>query len=381
MRYALNDRGEITKCTAPEDRIGTGRCNHILHQRDGESIDSFLSRASVYNEHVTAYNDRLSQLAPGEIIRPPIEVLATFPESNNANGLQPKWHWAGYLYKEDAGDNDGTDEFTMSQRNALSEEMACKILLGNVTLPSGETIPHAECDALVDVESGKHVCRSKSFLKSGETVVDADQLLEKRMVKLDSGEDVKLSEWLLEESDMNLKFKTLSQALSESSGIPVEECEEWLAHTITVDIIMLNNDRHLGNIGFIHSPSDGKLRFAPLYDHGSALFADRQSDHVDEFNFWEDKNSILSDPSTLGMCPSYEYMDMLFDWYYEHPDRRLRIKMDAFQNACESYNCNNEINGYPESIMKRNKAIMQAQIEELHDQGLLVLENWNPDEW
>lgn len=44
-RLALTVDGRITYCTAPPDKIGMGRCNHVEHQKDGESVEEFVRRS------------------------------------------------------------------------------------------------------------------------------------------------------------------------------------------------------------------------------------------------------------------------------------------------------------------------------------------------
>ena len=43
---ALNDKGEMTYCSSPIDRRGEGRCNHIAHQKENESVEEFTKRMS-----------------------------------------------------------------------------------------------------------------------------------------------------------------------------------------------------------------------------------------------------------------------------------------------------------------------------------------------
>lgn len=45
-RLAMNTEGQLTYCTASEENIGKGRCNHIAHQRPDESPDEFCERAN-----------------------------------------------------------------------------------------------------------------------------------------------------------------------------------------------------------------------------------------------------------------------------------------------------------------------------------------------
>ena len=43
-RLALTVDGNITYCTATDENIGKGRCNHIGHQKDEESQEDFVNR-------------------------------------------------------------------------------------------------------------------------------------------------------------------------------------------------------------------------------------------------------------------------------------------------------------------------------------------------
>lgn len=43
---ALTREGQMTYCSAPEDKRGIGRCNHVEHQRSDESVEDFICRVS-----------------------------------------------------------------------------------------------------------------------------------------------------------------------------------------------------------------------------------------------------------------------------------------------------------------------------------------------
>ena len=57
---ALNNRGEITICTAQNP--GTGNCNHVLHQFEGMSDSEFQSQVDSYNEKLAKAEDYLSHV-------------------------------------------------------------------------------------------------------------------------------------------------------------------------------------------------------------------------------------------------------------------------------------------------------------------------------
>lgn len=46
-RLAMNENGELTYCTAPADKIGQGRCNHVDHQGPEESTTEFIERVNL----------------------------------------------------------------------------------------------------------------------------------------------------------------------------------------------------------------------------------------------------------------------------------------------------------------------------------------------
>lgn len=43
---ALNDKGQLTYCSVPPDKRGSGRCNHVDHQREGENVAEFIERVN-----------------------------------------------------------------------------------------------------------------------------------------------------------------------------------------------------------------------------------------------------------------------------------------------------------------------------------------------
>lgn len=49
-RLALNNKGDMTYCSSSNENIGRGRCNHVIHQRDGENAMEFIARVNEYSE-------------------------------------------------------------------------------------------------------------------------------------------------------------------------------------------------------------------------------------------------------------------------------------------------------------------------------------------
>ena len=49
---ALTEDGRLTYCIAPEDQRGKGRCNHVGHQKEGQSVQNFIKeiKNSAFND-------------------------------------------------------------------------------------------------------------------------------------------------------------------------------------------------------------------------------------------------------------------------------------------------------------------------------------------
>lgn len=78
---ALNKDGGLTYCTAPPEERGKGRCNHVSHQKDGQSVEDFIESVNnniaieeetvhdsspvdeVSQEDIDAYASRIDEIA------------------------------------------------------------------------------------------------------------------------------------------------------------------------------------------------------------------------------------------------------------------------------------------------------------------------------
>lgn len=76
---ALTKDGRITYCTAPEDMRGVGRCNHIAHQKPGQSSSDFIS--SIENEI----------LVEDDSIKDQTEYINTFIDEYTSCSENPNW--------------------------------------------------------------------------------------------------------------------------------------------------------------------------------------------------------------------------------------------------------------------------------------------------
>lgn len=69
---ALNNRGELTWCTAKTP--GSGNCNHVLHQLDGMTDEQFQQEVDNYNETLQKAKDLLKDVG-ATYTKEDIEIL------------------------------------------------------------------------------------------------------------------------------------------------------------------------------------------------------------------------------------------------------------------------------------------------------------------
>ena len=85
-RLALTKDGKMTWCTADEEHIGKGRCNHIAHQKNNETNQEFVARAEKLTKKENFYGpfvpdegylkkleDKLKKAFPQKILQSVIE--------------------------------------------------------------------------------------------------------------------------------------------------------------------------------------------------------------------------------------------------------------------------------------------------------------------
>ncbi len=52
------------------------------------------------------------------------------------------------------------------------------------------------------------------------------------------------------------------------------DCRAYLSRILSLDVLILNTDRHFNNLGFILNDKTNTIREAPIFDNGSSLLSD-----------------------------------------------------------------------------------------------------------
>lgn len=372
-RLPLNKDGKLTYCVAPEERIGRGRCNHILHSYNEETAEEFMERANIELLKID-FEEQISQCEDWETIKPDDKLIYLSTQNGGQlnqedAGLQTKWYWDGHFYKEYLC----LDE--MKQNNSLSEVVYSKFLqLTNM--------PHVDYQFVLEKNSGKAVSKSKNFLPAGARLVPFTEILSDPVPFEDPLTGVttmiNFQEWLQLEDDLGKKMNLICKRVHERCGVEPELTQHYLADMIQVDLLIRNGDRHTGNLAIIELP-DGHSQFAPVYDNGAALYADHGQSHVNLYNYLDEENDIMSSPSVLGMDRTEAYEDLLLSIYEEHPEWRVTVR-SSIEDDLESMDFSELTSFYGETTVNRAREILLDTVDTYIDMGFVVKERQDETE-
>lgn len=169
-------------------------------------------------------------------------------QQGTSEGTQIKYKKGDYWYKKDNRGNEGLVEYLVSN------------FLRYTDLESEEFVMYEY--GTINGQSG---CRSKNFLKHNEELVTLY-----RLYFNEYGKD--LSQVINEMEEMEERIDYVIRFVEKSCGIDIFK---YLGKILTVDMIILNEDRHLNNLALIFDGNSFKP--APIFDNGLSLLTGNQS--------------------------------------------------------------------------------------------------------
>lgn len=91
----------------------------------------------------------------------------------------------------------------------------------------------------------------------------------------------------------------------------IEGSRKYMDNMITADSIIGNDDRHLGNFGFLRNVNTGKIiGFAPLFDSGSAYWGKAESSRKSRIFYDHEQESIYSVINDKDLDVIYDHDEM-----------------------------------------------------------------------
>jgi len=190
-------------------------------------------------------------------------------EKSSSKGYQVKYYKDGYWYKiNDSG------------YQGLTENIVSVILKhSNVS----NFVEYEEC-----LINGKKGCRSKNFLKENEEFITFHRLYKAYYGRELSNEIMKIPD---------IKDR-IEYVLNEMYLLTKVNLEDYLKKILTLDMLIVNTDRHFNNLGLIKN-ENGYME-APIYDNGAGLLS-----NYSEFPFEEEIEEAISHASAKPFSGSF----------------------------------------------------------------------------
>lgn len=326
---AINDKGELTYCTSPEELRGKGRCNHIFHKNNNETEEEFLNRTSIYKfvskDELESVNDVKANISVG--------------------GAQDKW-WSkdhNYLYKIDTND----PSRGLIQWNGLSEDIISNFL---IYIGKENNIENAKYETIY--VNGKLGCSSKNFIKNNENLIEFGEIL-------DNNDMEYLTD--IENEDFDSKFNYLCQKIKDKTNGTYDP-ENDLIKLIKLDIIIMNADRHYGNIGLIFNKDTNQFKFSPIYDNGQCLLAENIYNNIDAYGY---QKFELPGLSMFGMFPMKNYIK--FALKHSNKNNDIKINLDQMEEFIENY----QNKYYDEEKVEKVKWLLYDNLDVYNEIGVI----------
>ena len=163
----------------------------------------------------------------------------------SSKGIQPKYYEDGYWYKVN---NVGYE--------SIAERLASIVLKhSNVK----EYVEYSEC-----MINGRRGCVSKNFLKDNESFISFQRLYE-----LYTGEN--LQDAIRTIGTVEGRIDMVCDFIYEHTGL---EVKDYLSKILTLDMLILNTDRHFNNLGIVVNDKTSEYYIAPIFDNGNSLLSD-----------------------------------------------------------------------------------------------------------
>lgn len=172
----------------------------------------------------------------------PPEVIAMV--SGSSIGTQKKYYDKGIWYKQDNSGYEGRAEYLVS-----------------IVLKYSNLSDYVEYECCTI--NGINGCCSKCFLKENESYISLQRLY-------DVFHGGQLSERIRIFDSVSDRIDFVVDFIMEHTDLDIRE---YLGKLLTLDMLILNNDRHFNNIGIIADTGNDTYRPAPVFDNGNSLLS------------------------------------------------------------------------------------------------------------
>lgn len=227
-----------------------------------------------------------------------------------SDGTQVKYYKNNYWYKEDNSGNEGIVEFLVSKFLTFTDLCADEYILYEKGFINGRA-----------------GCRSKNFLKDGENL-----LTFYRLYLSEFGDN--LAEVLAHLPTMEERIEYTTKSMKTLTGLDITE---YLRKILTLDMITLNEDRHLNNLAFILR---GNVFYpAPIFDNGKSLLTANISVNW-HFPVEENVRRVIARPFSGSHEKMFHYFGKGFDVDWDGFKKWLNMQEDTKEKEVFMYQIN-----------------------------------------
>lgn len=181
-----------------------------------------------------------------------IEAKYKVQSRYGSKGCQVKYYRNNFWYKVDGICNEGINEHVAS------------LILKHSNF--NNYVRYSVCKV-----NNKPACRSKNFLQENEVFKTVGSILQS-LYGVTKAED-----YLWAEQDFSKRFNILVNSVLEYTGGQVN-ITLMLQQIFYFDMLILNRDRHLDNLGIIVDTQNKEFKLAPIFDNGLSLLGGCQGD-------------------------------------------------------------------------------------------------------
>lgn len=230
----------------------------------------------------------------------------------------------GVLRKRWIREDDGVSYLVKAGSKIFHQEPLSEVL-ASITLSKLELLPFVKYELVVD---GLRLCsKCKNFVDENTEFLPASYIYTKTPRK---------------------KEETVYQHLIKMCNeFGIKNAQEYINNMITADKIIGNDDRHLGNFGFLRDVETGKIiGFAPLFDSGSAYWAKPGAVKKQRLFADQEKEALKDAMHRINFDRIIDHQEMfrLIDMYPEiGKKKRIEIKQNILESEQELENCRLEI--------------------------------------
>ncbi|MCD8232710.1 MAG: hypothetical protein LUD14_13085 [Clostridiales bacterium] len=228
-------------------------------------------------------------------------------QTGTSEGTQIKYKKGNYWYKTDCHGREGLAEYLASKLLTFSD------------LDSEEYVYYEQ-----GMINGKPGCRSRNFL-----LPEDEFLTFYRLYYNEFGRD--LSEVTNHMETMEERIEYVIRFVRQSCGLDVTD---YLKRTFTLDLLILNEDRHFNNLGLVFRQD--RFECAPIFDNGISLLTANQSVNRN-FSIEENVKRVIARPFSGSHEKMFRYFGLGFHLECDLVLKWIRSEEPSFERDVLAY--------------------------------------------